>query len=67
MLYHVHVYSVKALCEVDVEAESEEDARAEGLKAAKSGKGLPSLWLPPDCELVAVGPWPFVENDADAV
>ena len=57
--YHVHVYVVSALHEIDVEAENEEDAMRIAQDTYENG----TEWLPfsaVDCKTIAI---PFKNND----
>lgn len=58
MKYHVHVYSLSGLCEIDLDAESEQDAMREALSKATE---LDSpAWQEPDNKYLAL---PFAIDD----
>ncbi len=56
--FHVHVYDLACLCEVDVEAASPTEAMERALHTAKTAD--PSYWVKPDTQYLAV---PFALDD----
>lgn len=51
MLYHVHVYRVSNLCEIDVTAESPQVAMSRALHQAKQDD---AVWSAPDNQYIAI-------------
>lgn len=51
--YHVHVYRVKGLIEVNVEAKSRNEALSKALKEVENAP--PQTFMKSDCEMVAIG------------
>jgi len=58
MRYHVHVYEVASMFEVDLEAASEEEALRKAIEAAKNSSSKQA----PDCKYLALS-FPISEKE----
>lgn len=52
MIHHVHVYRTEAVRQIDVEAETEQQAMQTAIDIALKDGG----WTPADCRVVAIIP-----------